>query len=79
MMVGGFFEFEFVYQVIKKFFFRTKFFRVNEVGLVVLKGVVLYGYSFGVILLRSCVFIYGVGFYRVFLKGYDFEDLKCKI
>lgn len=79
MMVGGFSESEFVYQTIKESFPRTKLLRANEAGLAVLKGAVLYGHSPGVISSRRCAFTYGVGLYRVFLKGHDPEDLKCKI
>lgn len=79
MMVGGFSESEFVYETIKESFPRTKLVRANEAGLAVLKGAVLYGHSPGVITSRRCAFTYGVGLYRVFLKGHDPEDLKSKI
>lgn len=79
MMVGGFSESEFVYETMKEFFPRTKLLRANEAGLAVLKGAVLYGHSPGVITSRRCAFTYGVGLYRVFLKGHDPEDLKHKI
>lgn len=79
MMVGGFSESEFVYETIKESFPRTKLVRANEAGLAVLKGAVLYGHSPDVITSRRCAFTYGLGLYRMFLKGHDPENLKCKI
>lgn len=46
LMVGGFFESFMMLDVVMKFFLDKKVIVLEDVGLVVLKGVVLFGYKF---------------------------------
>lgn len=46
LMVGGFFESLMMLDVVMKFFLDKKVIVLEDVGLVVLKGVVLFGYKF---------------------------------
>lgn len=59
VMVGGFLESMFVNFVIKKVFLGKKFIILMEVGLVVVKGVVFFGYDFDIIFFWICWYIYG--------------------
>jgi hypothetical protein len=78
MMVGGFSESDFVYETIKEAFPKIRIIRANEAGLAVVKGAVLYGHTPKFISSRKCAFTYGVGLYRLFLRG-DPEHLKCRM
>lgn len=59
VMVGGFVESMIVNFVVKKVFLDKKFIILLEVGLVVVKGVVFYGYDFDIICFWICWYIYG--------------------
>lgn len=59
-MVGGFLEFQFLEGKIRLFFLDMDVVVFKEVGLVVLKGVVFFGYEFNEILVRVVRLMYGV-------------------
>lgn len=69
ILVGGFLGFRFLIDEIKSnfVFFFIKFIFINEFGIVVLKGVVLFGYNFCVVFVRICRYIYGFSV----LKDFD--------
>lgn len=80
-MVGGFLILNIIVDVIKEVFFDFWVVVFLEFGLVVVKGVVLYGYVFLIIVFRVCKYIYGVVVYDIFKEGvYLFEKrLEIKI
>lgn len=60
LMVGGFFECVIIQEVIKKRFLNKRVVIFLDVGLVIVKGVVLFGYNLKMIIFRNIKWIYGV-------------------
>lgn len=79
LFVGGFVELEYIQNEVRKEFSLVKFVVFLEVGLIVFKGVVIFGYCFIMIMLRILCFIYGIDIILVFDFKIYREDKKIMI
>lgn len=68
LLVGGFLCLIFLREEIIKYFvfFNIWIIFFFECSIVVLKGVVIFGYNFCVVLVRICRYIYGIGIFEFF-------------
>lgn len=77
--VGGFLELLMVLKVIRELFLNKKVIVFVDFGLVVLKGVVLFGYDLIVIFLRISWYFIGFEVNVFFIEGLYFNKYKVKI
>lgn len=68
ILVGGFLCLNFLWNEIKSYFsfFFIKFIFLKDFDIVVLWGVVLFGYNFYVVFVRICRYFYGICVFKFF-------------
>lgn len=79
LMVGGFLEFFMLWVVVMDRFLDKRVIILNEFGLFVMKGVVLFGFNIIVIVFRICKYMYGISVRGDFCLGIDLEEKKVMV
>lgn len=78
ILVGGFLDCKIIQKVMREKFKDFRVVILQEVGLVVLQGVVLFGENLFIVLERVSFFIYGIWQFCYFLDG-DFLEYRMEI